>query len=245
MATATAGYRIIRRDFQHSDPLEVLLVDRYGMLLSPWFTRMFVRARIAPNRVTLLMMASGAAGAILFAFPQTALKAAGLLCIHLWLVLDCSDGEVARITRRFSTFGRELDYTAHVVCHPLFNLAFASSLVSMGRYNPMTIWMVAGLSISAEMVIRNILAFDCIYALKMQRAPTAAKPRGLVTIMAIQITNIFSLYPNFAVIFPIVFLIDRYCGTPMAIFYLYLYTGVSTLLALRMMFKWIRSIVDA
>ena len=141
-----ASYREIRRRYQPHDWWCPSLIDHYAYLISPLFTGIFVKAGIAPNSVTVLMIAAGMIGAILFAGPQLWLKVYGLLFLHLWYVLDCSDGEVARITGTFSKFGKEMDYTAHLVNHPLFNLAFASSLAALDRSNLRLIVFAAILS---------------------------------------------------------------------------------------------------
>jgi phosphatidylglycerophosphate synthase len=176
-----ASYKEIRRHYQPHDRWCPSLIDHYAYLISPLFTRIFVKAGIVPNTVTVLMIAAGVIGAILFAGPQLWLKVYGLLFLHLWYVLDCSDGEVARITGTFSKFGKEMDYTAHLVNHPLFNLAFASSLASLEPSNLRLILFVAILSISAELVLRHLLSLQGIYEVKMGVTIGARGKRGMFT----------------------------------------------------------------
>jgi len=191
------------------------------------------------------MMASGVVGSLLFALPPIGLKACGLIFIHLWYVLDCCDGETARITRRFSRFGKELDYVAHVVNHPLFNLAFAVSLVGMGRYSTSVILFASILCISAELVLRNIVSFSHMYELKMNSPVLKRNRGGISKKMLFQIVCFFSVYPNFALLFPLAYFADLYFRTSVALYYLLAHTAVSSLLALWRSFRWVSTIVSA
>ena len=172
------------------------MVDHYAKLISPLFTKFLIKTGISPNGVTVLMMIAGIAGAVLFAIPSIACKAFGLIFIHAWFVLDCSDGEVARITGTFSKFGTEMDYTAHVINHPLFNLAFICSLMSLGRYNAQVLYLIAILCISAELVLRNLIGFRYMYELKMGKVVKSNAKGGTLKMVTIHLINFFTLYPN-------------------------------------------------
>jgi phosphatidylglycerophosphate synthase len=236
------SYRTIRRDFQPHFVVEDILVDYYAKTLSPLFTRIFVANGVAPNSVTILMIAFGIVGACVFAIPAIWCKVCGLILIHLWYIVDCSDGEVARITKRFSKFGTELDFTAHVVCHPLFNLAFTIGLIGLGRHTTVTILFVSLLSISAELMLRNQLAFQQIYSLKMQAPYGAPGKRPILRQIAVTLLNAFSMYPNFALVFPILFLVDCFSGTSIAFYYMCLHTAISWLVAVRASILWVKVI---
>lgn len=224
--------------------MEPVLVDYYAKLISPVLTNILFKAGVAPNTVTVLMMLSGFLGAALFALPQIGIKAVGLLFIHAWYVLDCSDGEVARITRCFSSFGNEIDYTAHMVNHPLFNLAFAYSLVGMGRWNSRVLLFVAILSISAELVLRNLCLFHYLYDIKMgTNLAVMRENRGPFRKLASHAVGFFSIYPNFVLLFPLTYFADHYFGTSISFYYLFLQTAVSTLAAVRTSCKWVSVIV--
>jgi len=249
MATTSAPvaltYKTIRRDYQTHCAIEPVLVDHYAKLLSPLLTPLFVRFGIIPNVVTVFMMISGIIGAALFALPPLWAKVAGLVFIHLWYVLDCCDGEVARITRRFSRMGTEIDYTAHLVNHPLFNLAFAVSLIQLHRYSTPLILFIAIISISAELMLRNLLSLRYIYELKLGVAIVEERRDKPYKAVALCATNFFSLYPNFALFFSAVFIAESCFGTTISFWYLLVQLVVSSLVAARMAFIWIRSLVRA
>lgn len=238
-APVSISYQTIRREYQTPS----LLADWYTQLFSPLFTAIFVRAGVIPNVVTLLMILSGVTGAVLFALPWMLAKVAGLVFIHLWYILDCSDGEVARITRRFSLMGAEIDYTAHLVCHPLFNLSFAWNLISLHRYNTQMILFVAIVCISAEMMLRNLISLRLVYERKLGMSALPGTPRGIARRVVAQCMQAIYLYPNFALLFPIAYIIDCRSGASIAATYMCLFAATLSFVTLRAYAAWIKRIV--
>ena len=87
------------------DPLEVALYYRPAMILA----RFFVRHGQSPNTVTMLSLLCGVAGSFFF-YPQSVyLNIIGILLELCAVMLDCCDGQVARITNSSSQLGRFLD----------------------------------------------------------------------------------------------------------------------------------------
>ena len=82
---------------------------------SVYLTRAFLRTRITPNGVTWLMMLSGVAAAGVLCPPGLLPAVAAFLLIQLQILLDCSDGELARWRNVGSTAGIYLDRIAHWV----------------------------------------------------------------------------------------------------------------------------------
>src|SRR5437899_1830317 len=68
----------------------------YMRRLSPYLTRQFLRLGLSPNAVTALMIPVGLAAAALVSIPSVFAAVGAALLIQLQLLLDCSDGEVAR-----------------------------------------------------------------------------------------------------------------------------------------------------
>ncbi len=89
---------------------------------SRWLTRLLIRLPVTPNQVTLVSLGFGLAAAweLWGATPASAL--AGLILYMLAVVVDHSDGEVARLTFQESTFGEWLDFTVDTVIHALLVL---------------------------------------------------------------------------------------------------------------------------
>jgi phosphatidylglycerophosphate synthase len=85
----------------------------YIRRLSPYLTRLLLRTPLTPDAVTWLMIASGLLAAALLTLPGLAAAIAAFLAIQLQILLDCSDGELARWLDRRSPRGVYLDRIGH------------------------------------------------------------------------------------------------------------------------------------
>lgn len=87
-------------------------VDKYfHEPIALFFSRIFIKLGFSPNTVTLLSMLFGVCGGVLF-YPQNwKLNLLGILLQIFAAILDCSDGQVARMTNKKSELGRVLDGT--------------------------------------------------------------------------------------------------------------------------------------
>lgn len=93
-------------------------VDRYfNRKLSGVFTRLFMWLGLSPNAITILSMCVGLVAAWCFGQGQYSVAILGALLFQLSVVIDCCDGEVARLTFAESPFGQELDIIADNVVH--------------------------------------------------------------------------------------------------------------------------------
>ncbi len=85
----------------------------YMRRLSPFLTRLVLRTPLSANGVTALMIPAGLLGALSFTFAGIWPAVLGVLLVQLQLLLDCSDGEVARWRKHFSPVGVYVDQLAH------------------------------------------------------------------------------------------------------------------------------------
>ena len=85
----------------------------YMRRLSPYLTKLLLRTGISANGVTWLMILAGVAAAGVLALPGLLPAVGAVLLIQLQLLLDCSDGEVARWRGERSTLGVYLDRIGH------------------------------------------------------------------------------------------------------------------------------------
>ena len=85
----------------------------YMRRFSPYATVVFARLGWSPNAVTVAFIVSGVAAGVLAAVPGLAAAVGVALLIQLYLLFDCSDGELARYTGRFSATGVYLDRMGH------------------------------------------------------------------------------------------------------------------------------------
>jgi phosphatidylglycerophosphate synthase len=85
----------------------------YMRRLSPGATWVFARLGVSPNAVTAGFIACGLAGAGLATVPGLASAIGTAVLMQLYLLLDCSDGELARWSGRLSVTGVYLDRIGH------------------------------------------------------------------------------------------------------------------------------------
>lgn len=108
-------------------PMSYLISAR----ISPYFSYFFIKHKVSPNSITLLMIISGILGGGLLSYNSVFSKILSVIIIQIWFVLDCSDGEVARFTKQFSDFGGDLDTIAHVVDHVFIGFGFAVTFMQL------------------------------------------------------------------------------------------------------------------
>jgi 1L-myo-inositol 1-phosphate cytidylyltransferase / CDP-L-myo-inositol myo-inositolphosphotransferase len=93
-------------------------VDRYlNRQFSPWFSRRFLGVPLTPNQVTMIAFAIGLVAALGFAQGTWFSGLVGALLLQWSAVIDCCDGEIARLTFSESTGGYYLDITCDNVVH--------------------------------------------------------------------------------------------------------------------------------
>jgi 1L-myo-inositol 1-phosphate cytidylyltransferase / CDP-L-myo-inositol myo-inositolphosphotransferase len=93
-------------------------VDRFfNRKISRWFTRIFLAIGLSPNVITILAALIGLVAAAGFGFGTYSAGIAAALLFQLAAVIDCCDGEVARLTFTESPFGAWLDIAMDNVVH--------------------------------------------------------------------------------------------------------------------------------
>jgi phosphatidylglycerophosphate synthase len=85
----------------------------YVRRASPYLTRRLLRTRITPDGVTWLMIAAGLLAAAALTLPGVWGPLLAVALIQLQILLDCSDGELARWLERRSPLGVYLDRIGH------------------------------------------------------------------------------------------------------------------------------------
>lgn len=83
--------------------------------LSPYLTRVLLRAGFSANGVTWLMILCAALAAVVTGWPGVLSAVLVVVLVQLQMLLDCSDGEVARWRRMSSPLGVYLDRVGHYV----------------------------------------------------------------------------------------------------------------------------------
>ena len=150
--------------------------------VSPYVTRALLPTRITANAVTGLMSVVGLAAAALTSLPSVAAAAGAALLIQLQLLLDCSDGELARVRGESSPAGVYLDRIGHYLTEAA--LPIGLGIRADGGWHSLGGWTTLGLVIAVivlliktETVLVNVARAELGRA-KAEDAPAVAAPRG-------------------------------------------------------------------
>jgi phosphatidylglycerophosphate synthase len=106
------------------------VADLYQRRLSPYLTRLLLRTPISANGVTWLMIIAGASiGPALLIHGWVGIALA-LFLSQLQMLIDCSDGEVARWRDTKSPMGIFLDKLGHYLAESLIPICFGLRLAN-------------------------------------------------------------------------------------------------------------------
>ena len=152
----------------------------YMRRLSPYLTRFVLPTPLTANGVTALMIPAGLLGALSFTFAGIWPAVLGVLLVQLQLLLDCSDGEVARWRKQFSPVGVYLDQLAHYSTEAAIPAAIG--VRADGGWDSIGGWTALGLLASVLILLLKSETHLVQYALQRSDRPGAAPtPDGPTT----------------------------------------------------------------
>lgn len=178
-------------------------------LITPILSSYFINKHIKPNTITVIMILTGFLSGVLMFNLSIYIKFLCFILYLFWFAFDCSDGEVARYTQTFSKFGEQLDWVAHLICHPLFIIGMWFSIVNSTEldYNvSFTVYTMFFLSL--EIIHR------CFVAMKKNAGEVLSysssfenmsKAQKIITYIKTQI----AYFPNIVVFMTLLYFIDN------------------------------------
>jgi phosphatidylglycerophosphate synthase len=150
--------------------------------ISPYLTRILLRAGFSANGVTWLMIISAAAAAVVTAWPTLLAAILVVILVQLQMLLDCCDGEVARWRQTSSPVGVYLDRVGHYVAE--CGMAVALGVRATGEFQISGVWISAGLLLGL-LVALNKVENDLVHVARhyaglpqMPDAENVRAPRG-------------------------------------------------------------------
>jgi len=133
----------------------------YLRRISPYVTRLLCATRITPNGVTWLMIASGVAAGLALLLPGWPGAVLAVLCAQVQMLLDCSDGELARWRGRSSASGVFLDKLGHYSAEAVIPLALG--VRADGGFDSLGGWTTLG-ALLTGLVLFNKALNDMVHA---------------------------------------------------------------------------------
>ena len=148
------------------------LVDRYvNRKFSGVLTRLFLKLDLSPNMITMVSMVLGLIAAGFFALGSYQLGIIGAILFQLSVVIDCCDGEVARLTFSESRFGQELDIWADNIVHMAIFAGIASGAYIHGPWEGTSLPLILGLCA----IVANVVSLWLVNRARLLRS----RPREL------------------------------------------------------------------
>jgi phosphatidylglycerophosphate synthase len=126
----------------------------YMRRLSPYLTRLLLRTPLTPNAVTGLMILTGVGAAAVLTLPGILPVVAVVLLLQLQILLDCSDGELARWTGRRSPMGVYLDRVGHYLTEA--SLPIGLGIRADGGWDAIGGWTTVGLAIAVVVLLIKV-----------------------------------------------------------------------------------------
>ena len=147
-------------------------MDRYvNRKCSGLLTRIFLRLGWTPNTITMVSMVIGLVAAGLFVPGSWELAIIGALVFQLSVIVDCCDGEVARLTFSESKFGQELDIWADNVVHMTIFAGIACGAFLSGPWEQTHFPLLLG----ASAIVANVVSLLLVNHARHLRS----RPRNL------------------------------------------------------------------
>lgn len=121
--------------------------------------RVLSRTPLTANQLTVLTLAPAAAATFFFSRGTAAGSAWGILFFYLWAMLDHADGELARIKKTQSDFGRRLDDACDIVASNIMMIGLFAGLCARTDWpdGPLVALFAAGLlleKLGGELLLR-------------------------------------------------------------------------------------------
>lgn len=107
--------------------------------ISKYFTFIFLKTSITANHITFLSIICGVLGSLFLMIGLPLYFFVGALFFHLGFILDCVDGEVARIKKQQSIKGIYLDTLGHYLVNPL---RFIGLTIGLSKIYPSYIYLI-------------------------------------------------------------------------------------------------------
>ncbi|MSU36627.1 MAG: CDP-alcohol phosphatidyltransferase family protein [Pedosphaera sp.] len=123
-----------------------------------FLSKVLVHTPVTPNQITLISMILGLVAAWFFSRGEHLAGILGAVLLQLSALIDCVDGEVARVSFKESPIGRTLDFACDQVVHLA---VFGALALALSHQNPdgpalaLGLSAVCGTLISIPIVIRG------------------------------------------------------------------------------------------
>ena len=169
----------------------------YMRKISPRATWVFARMGWSPNAVTLAFIACGVAAGVVVAFGGLVTAIIAVVLVQLGLLFDCSDGELARLTKKTSAGGIYLDRVGHYLCETAMlvglGLRAQGHLTTSGKYVSAGL-AAAVLAVLVKAETDNVVIARAVQGLPAAHSDEALKPRAAGLAMVRRAASVLKIH---------------------------------------------------
>ena len=123
---------------------------------SIYFSFFFLKLRLSADQVTIIFFLIGLIGALLFTFNSIILSVIAYIMFRLHIIIDMSDGDVARFNQSYSIRGAYWDAVIHSIVNPLYYVFISYSFyVQFNNDIFLILGAFSGISSSVLMAVKN------------------------------------------------------------------------------------------
>ena len=128
----------------------------FSSKFSIYFSYIFIKLRFTADQVTIIFFLIGLFGVFSYGFNSLSLSILGYMLFRLHIIIDMSDGDVARFNQSFSIRGAYWDAVIHAILNPLYYIFICFSFYLQFDNNLfIVIGALLGLSSSVLMSVKN------------------------------------------------------------------------------------------
>ena len=128
----------------------------FSSKFSIYFSYFFLKLRLSADQVTIMFFSVGLLGSILYSFDSLIMSVTGYALFRLHIIVDMSDGDVARFNQSFSIRGAYWDAVIHSILNPLYYVFISYSFYRQFDNDYfMILGALAGVSSSVLMAVKN------------------------------------------------------------------------------------------
>ncbi|MBK9030318.1 MAG: CDP-alcohol phosphatidyltransferase family protein [Myxococcales bacterium] len=144
--------------------LDSFLTVYFYRVISKPLTRMFLRTPLSPNMITVLSTALSIVGCVIGTRADWQSHVIGMAMLVAGGIIDCNDGEVARLRLEGSTLGGWLDAIGDDMSRLALILAVGMHIAP--RYPDLPIHAITGAVIGATLLTLGLIYWYCIFVIK-------------------------------------------------------------------------------
>lgn len=128
----------------------------FSSKFSIYFSYFFLKLKLSADQVTIIFFSVGLLGSILYSFDSLMMSVIGYTLFRLHIIIDMSDGDVARFNKSFSIRGAYWDAVIHSIVNPLYYVFISYSFyLQYDNDHFLILGGLAGVSSSVLMAVKN------------------------------------------------------------------------------------------